>query len=238
MNDVTDRVVLITGAAGNLGFATAQAFQKAGARTVLIERSEKKLRETFAGLSDSRRHLLVGAVELTDAQSVMRLADRVIDRFGRVDVLVNTVGGYRGGKPVHEDDLENWDFLFDINVRTTLHGCRAVIPHMLRQKQGKIVNVASRGALAGSGWSAASSASKSAVVRLTESLADELKEAGINVNCVLPGTIDTPQNREAMSRSNQAGWVSPSAIADVIVFLASDAARAINGVAVPVFGKA
>jgi NAD(P)-dependent dehydrogenase (short-subunit alcohol dehydrogenase family) len=233
MIDATDRVVLVTGAAGNLGFATAQAFQNAGARTVLIERSENKLREAFAGLADSRRHLLAGGVELTDARSVMRLADRVIDRFGRVDVLVNTVGGYRGGKPVHEDDLENWDFLFDINVRTTLHGCRAVIPHMLRQKHGKIVNVASRGALAGGGWSAASSASKSAVARLTESLADELKEAGINVNCVLPGTIDTPQNREAMPRSN-----SPWAIADVIVFLASDGARAINGAAVPVFGKA
>jgi NAD(P)-dependent dehydrogenase (short-subunit alcohol dehydrogenase family) len=103
---------------------------------------------------------------------------------------------------------------------------------LLRQGAGKIINVASRGALSGAGWSAASSASKAAVLRLTESLAEELKEAGINVNCILPGTINTPQNRAAMANANHAKWVDPAAIADVIVFLASDAARGVNGAAV------
>jgi NAD(P)-dependent dehydrogenase (short-subunit alcohol dehydrogenase family) len=238
MTDLSNRVVVITGAIGNLGTATAHAFKAIGARTVLVDRSVDRLRQSFPTLVDSSDHLLTGGVDLTDAESVVNLIEKARGRFGRVDVLVNTVGGYRGGKPVHEDDLANWDFLFDINLRTTLHCCRAVIPHMLRQEGGKIINVASRGALAGDGGLSAYSASKSAVLRLTESLADELKRAGINVNCVLPGTIDTPQNRQAMPSANHANWVQPAAIADVIVFLASNAARGINGAAIPVFGRA
>jgi NAD(P)-dependent dehydrogenase (short-subunit alcohol dehydrogenase family) len=238
MFDFSGRVAIITGAVGNLGAATAKAFQRAGARTVLVDRSEARLRHAYADLAGSREHLLAGGVDLTDAAAVARMVEVACERFGRLDVLVNTVGGFRGGKPVHEDDLENWDFLFAVNVRTTLYCCRAVIPHLLRAGRGKIVNVASRGALAGDGGFSAYSAAKSAVVRLTESLADELKQAGVNANCVLPGTIDTPQNRQERLSADHGKWVEPAAIADVILFLASDAARAVNGAAVPVFGKA
>jgi len=154
-----------------------------------------------------------------------------------VDVLVNTFGGYRGGKPVHEADLADWDFLFNINVRTTLLCCRAVIPQMLKQGTGKIINVASRDGLSGSAGYAAYSASKSAVLRLTESMAAELKVSNINVNCIMPGTIDTPQNRAAVPNGDFTKWVEPAAIADVIAFLASEGARAINGAALPVYGK-
>ena len=150
---------------------------------------------------------------------------------------MHTVGAWRGGKPVHETDLADWDFLFNVNLRTTLLCCRAVIPQMLKQGRGKIITVASRDGLAGSAGYAAYSASKSAVLRLTESLADELKASNINVNCIMPGTIDTPQNRAANPSADFSKWVEPSAIADVILFLASDASRAINGAAVPVFGK-
>jgi NAD(P)-dependent dehydrogenase (short-subunit alcohol dehydrogenase family) len=237
MFDFSGRAAIITGAVGNLGVATAKAFQRAGARTVLVDRSQGRLRHAYADLAESREHFLAGGVDLTDAASVSRMVEAARERFGRLDVLVNTVGGFRGGKPVHEDDLENWDFLFTINVRTTLHCCRAVIPHMLRAGRGKIVNVASRGALAGDGGFSAYSAAKSAVVRLTESLADELKQVGINANCVLPGTIDTPQNRQERPSADHGKWVEPAAVADVILFLASDAARAVNGAAVPVFGQ-
>jgi NAD(P)-dependent dehydrogenase (short-subunit alcohol dehydrogenase family) len=236
MYEFAGRVAVITGAVGNLGFATAQAFQRAGARTVLVDRSLERLRQSFPRLADSPDHLLAGGVDLTDLASVTEVVGQAHRRFGRLDVLVNTVGGFRGGQPVHEDDLDNWDFLFRINVRTTLHGCRAVIPHMLRAGRGKIINVASRGALAGDGGFSAYSASKSAVLRLTESLADELKAAGINVNCVLPGTIDTPQNRQARPGADYRKWVEPAGIADVILFLASDAARSVTGAAIPVFG--
>ncbi len=237
MYDFAGHVAMITGAVGNLGRATAQAFHNAGARTLLIDRSPDRLRESYPELADSPDHLLAGGVDLTNLAAVTQIVEQAQRRFGRLDVLVNTVGGFRGGKPVHEDDLENWDFLFAINVRTTLHCCRAVIPHLLRAGRGKIINVASRGALAGDGGFSAYSASKSAILRLTESLADELKQAGINVNCILPGTIDTPQNRHERPSADHGKWVEPAAIADVILFLASDAARAVNGAAIPVFGK-
>ena len=152
-------------------------------------------------------------------------------------MLVNTVGGYRGGKPVQEADPADWDFLFNINVRTTLNCSRAVIPQMLKQGRGKIINVASRDALNGNAGYAAYSASKSAVLRLTEALAAELKAMNINVNCVMPGTIDTPQNRAAIPNGDFSKWVEPGAIVDVIQFLVSDASRAIHGAAIPVYGK-
>src|SRR6516165_10027189 len=237
MFDFSGRVAIITGAVGNLGAVTAKAFQRAGARTVLVDRSQDRLRYAYPDLAGSRDHLLAGGVDLTDAAAVSRMVEAARERFGRLDILVNTVGGFRGGKPVHEDGLGNWDFLFAVNVRTTLECCRAVIPHLLRAGRGKIINVASRGALAGDGGYAAYSAALIAVTRPTESLADELKQSGINVNCVLPGTIDTPQNRQERPGADLGKWVEPAAIADVILFLASDAARAVNGAAVPVFGK-
>ena len=154
-NQLADKVVIVTGSAGNLGLATAQALQKAGAKTVLVDRSDDRLRENYPDLTDSPDHFLAGGVDLTNADSLARMAQATCERFGRIDALVNTVGGYRGGKPVHEMDLADWDFLFGVNLRTTLLCCRAVIPQMLRQGGGKIVNVASRDGLAGSaGYSA------------------------------------------------------------------------------------
>src|SRR6266850_3396993 len=237
MNSLKDKVAIITGAVGNLGTATARLFQQAGARTVLVDRSPDRVREAFKNIAESLDHLLAGGIDLSDAASLGKLIEQTLARFGRVDALVNTVGGYRGGKPVHEEDLADWDFLFNVNVRTTLLCCRAVIPQMLKQQCGKIINVASRDGLSGSAGYAAYSASKSAVLRLTEALADEVKTSNVNVNCIMPGTIDTPQNRAANPSADFSKWVEPSAIADVIQFLASDASRAINGAAVPVFGK-
>lgn len=234
---IKDKVAIITGAVGNLGTATARLFQQAGARTVLVDRSPERVREAFADLADSPVHLLAGGVDLSDPASLGKLVADTLARFGCIDVLVNTVGAWRGGKPVHDADLADWDFLFNVNVRTTLLCCRAVIPQMLKQRGGKIINVASRDGLAGSAGYAAYSASKSVVLRLTESLADELKASNINVNCILPGTIDTPQNRAAIPNADFSKWVEPAALADVILFLASDASRAINGAALPLFGK-
>src|SRR5437867_334830 len=230
-------VILITGAVGNLGLAAARAFHAAGARTVLVDRSQERLGERFPELADSSQHLLAGGVDLSDAASLDRLVADTLARFGRIDALVHTVGAWRGGKPVHETDLADWDFLLNVNLRTTLLCCRAVIPQMLKQGRGKIVNVASRDGIAGSAGYAAYSASKSAVIRLTEALADEVKASNINVNCILPSTIDTPQNRAAQPTADFTKWVEPSAIADVTLYLASDASRAIHGAALPVFGK-
>jgi NAD(P)-dependent dehydrogenase (short-subunit alcohol dehydrogenase family) len=230
-------VVIVTGSVGNLGLATARGLQEAGAKTVLVDRSDDRLRENYPELADSPDHLLAGGIDLANPDSLARMVQSACGRFGRIDALVNTVGGYRGGKPVHETDLADWDFLFGVNLRTTLLCCRAVIPQMLRQGHGKIVNVASRDGLMGTAGYSAYSASKSAVLRLTESMAAELKTSNINVNCIMPGTIDTPQNRKAIPNGDFSKWVVPEAIADVILFLISDTARAINGAALPVFGK-
>jgi Short-chain alcohol dehydrogenase of unknown specificity len=140
---VKDKVVIVTGSVGNLGLATVRALEHGGARTVLVDRSKDRLTEIFPDLANSPRHMFAGGVELADDGSLKAMVDAIVERFGRIDGLVNTVGGYRGGKPVHETELADWDFLFGVNLRTTLLCSRAVVPQMMRQSSGRIVNVAS-----------------------------------------------------------------------------------------------
>jgi NAD(P)-dependent dehydrogenase (short-subunit alcohol dehydrogenase family) len=237
MFDFANQVVLITGASGNLGGAIARSFEQAQAHLALVDRSEDRLRQEFPELADSPDHYLATCADMTQETDVRAAIGGVIERFGRIDVLINAIGGYRAGQPVHETPLETWDFMLNLNARSLFVISQAVAPHMLAQKHGKIVNVSARAALSGGAKMAAYSISKSAVVRLTESMAAELKDDGINVNCILPGTIDTPQNREATPDADFDRWVKPEAMADVILFLASDLARAITGAAVPVYGR-
>lgn len=235
--DFTDRVIVITGAAGNLGVAVANAFSSAGAKIAFVDRTPGRLQEIIPGLAGTANHFVAPPTDVTDQNSVAATIEEIFNRFGRIDALVNTAGGYRAGTPLHETPIGDWDFMLNLNARSVFVACQSVIPHMLKQGYGKIINVASRAALSGDAYHAAYSVSKTAVVRLTESMAGELKNAGLNVNCVMPGLIDTPQNRAAMPDSDFSKWVAPEAIADVILFLASDGARAINGAAVPVYGR-
>ena len=237
MSRLQDKVVIITGAVGNLGRAVAERVQAQGGGMVLVDRPGDRLAETYSDLKKSPQHWLAPGIDMTDSNAVNAMVAEAHQRFGRIDGLVNTVGGFRGGKPVHETDLAEWDFLYDINVRTALNACRAVIPYMLKAQSGRIVNVASRNAFQGSPHYAAYSAAKTAVLRLTESLAGELKTRGINVNCIVPGTIDTPQNRAAMPKADFSTWVAPGDLAHVVVFLLSEAARSVTGAAVPVYGR-
>lgn len=237
MSNLKDKVVIITGAVGNLGHAVARQVHEQGGKTILIDRSADRLQKTWNELKGSDRHWLADDIDMTDPASVNAMVAEANRRFGRLDGLVNTVGGFRGGKPVHETDPAEWDFLYDLIVRTTLNGCRAVIPYMLQARSGSIINIGSRNVFQGSPNYAAYSAAKTAVLRLTESLAGELKVHGIRVNCVLPGTIDTPQNRRDMPKADFSAWVPPADLANVIAFLLSDAARSVTGAAVPVFGR-
>ena len=236
MNALTQRVVIITGASGNLGSAAAQAFRTAGAHTVLIDRATDRLHRHYADIVVSPDHLLLGGVNLADEASVASAIGSAVERFGRVDVLVNTVGAWRGGTPVLQTPLADWTFLHEANVLPTLLTSRAIIPHFLAQRSGRIINIAARSGLVGEGGSAAYSAAKSGVLRLTEALSAELKTSGINVNAVLPATLDTPQNRAGSPGADFSKWVHPDAVADVVLFLASDAARAIHGAAIPAYG--
>lgn len=234
MFDFSGKVALVTGATGNLGHACAEAFAAAGARRVLTGGSAERLAARYRATDDTA---LAGGLDLASADDAARLIELALQRFGRIDILVNTVGGFAGGKKVHEDDLATWDAMHRLNLHSTLNACRAAIPSMIGQGGGRIVNVAARAALAGVAGLGAYGASKSAVIYLTQTLATELKDNGIGVNCVLPGTIDTPQNRRDMPKADASKWVQPAAIADAILFLASDAARAVSGAALPVYGK-
>jgi NAD(P)-dependent dehydrogenase (short-subunit alcohol dehydrogenase family) len=237
MMDFTGHVVVITGASGNLGSALAHAFGQAGAKLALIDRHADVLAQEFPDLVDKPDRLLIRAADLTQAAEVETAVSEIVAHFGRIDVLAHTVGGFRAGLSLHETPVATLDFMLNLNAKTVFITNQAVIPHMLRQKSGKIINLAARAGLQGQPNLAAYAASKAAVIRLTESAAAELKQSGINVNCVLPGTIDTPQNRQAMPDADFSRWVKPESLADVILFLASEAARDIHGAAVPVYGR-
>ncbi|MES2980085.1 MAG: SDR family NAD(P)-dependent oxidoreductase [Pseudomonadota bacterium] len=227
------RTVVITGASGHLGRAVAAAFAAEGCRRVLIDRGHHSMPES-ALVTDP--DVMQISADLLVQEQVTRAMSDAKARYGRVDVLCNLAGGFRMGEPVHETSDATWAFLHDINARTVLNTSRAVVPHMLAQRGGKIINVGAFAAQRGVAHMGAYIASKSAVIRLTETMSAELRDRGININCVLPTILDTPENRAAMPDADPSRWVSTDALAAVIVFLASDAARAVHGAALPVTG--
>jgi NAD(P)-dependent dehydrogenase (short-subunit alcohol dehydrogenase family) len=227
------RTVMITGAAGNLGRAVAEAFAARGAKLVLVDLKQDALEKAFGAGVPGR---LLAPTNLLEQAEADATAQKAIAEFKRIDVLANLAGGFRMGEPVHATSDATWKFLLDINAGTLLHAVRAVVPRMLAQGGGRIVNVGAFAAQKGAAQMGAYVAAKSAVIRLTETLAAELREKNVNVNCVLPTIIDTPENRAAMPDADPRRWVAPADLANVIVYLASDAARAIHGAAVPVTG--
>lgn len=231
--DFADRTVLITGAAGNLGRAVADEFARRGANLVLVDLNREALESTFAHLASP---VQLAPTNLLEQPQVDATVAQAIGRFGRIDVLANLAGGFRMGDPVYATSDATWNFLLDLNARSLLHALHAVVPYMLEKGGGKIVNVGAFSAQKGVAQMGAYVAAKSAVIRLTEALAAEVRSKGINVNCVLPTIIDTPQNRADMPDADPDKWVAPADLAKVIAFLASDAARAIHGAALPVTG--
>ena len=226
--ELANQTVVVTGASGNLGAAVARAFATRDANVVLVARHV----EAMAGVRLERQ--LVVTADLVRQADAQRVEAETMARFGRIDVLCNIAGGFRMGAPVHETTDETWNLLLDLNVVTMLNMVRAVVPRMLAQGGGRIVNVAANAALRGTAGMGAYCATKSAVIRLTESMAAELRERNVNVNCVLPTTLDTPENRAAMPEADPSRWVQPDDLARTIVFLASPGARAIHGAALPV----
>ena len=218
--DFEGRRVAVTGAAGVVGGAVARAFHDAGAVVAGIDISEH----------DAPWRTV--AADLIDPAGARRAAAEA----GDVDVLCNMAGGFAGDAPVAGTDDRTWDFMMDLNARTVFNMSRAVAPGMAARGGGAIVNVGARAALRGAAGLGAYAASKSAVIRLTETLADELKGRGVNVNCILPSIVDTPANRAAMPDAAFGEWVPPGHIAAVALFLASPAAASIHGASIPVEG--
>ena len=227
------RLVLVTGAAGNLGRAVADVFARRGDTVALLGRSRESLAKVYGG--ENAQHLFVVA-DLLQPQAVQSALRELEARSGGIEVLCNIAGGFTMGDPVHATAAADWQKMQDLNVRTLLHAVQAVVPGMVARGRGKVVNIGANGAQRGGAHMGAYAAAKSEVQRLTESMAAELREHGINVNCVLPSVIDTPENRAAMPKADPARWVAPSQLAEVIAFLASDAASAIHGASLPVVG--
>jgi len=236
MKELQDQVAVVTGAAGNIGTALCQALAERGVKLALIDIGDEALAELQVKLP---RDLETETfpTDLIDPASVTRTVDAVHSQFGQIDILANIAGGFAMGPPLQETDDDTWNRMMDLNLRSIFNMCRAVVPLMQARGSGRIVNVSARAALAGKATMGPYCASKAGVITLTESLAAENKKQGINVNCILPGTVDTPQNRAAMPDQKHDDWVPTAALADVIVFLTSHAARCVTGAAIPVYGR-
>lgn len=225
-----DRVVAITGAFGVLGSAVAKRAAANGARVALIDFAPAPAGPTPEGA------LLLGGVDLTDPAQAGKALDAAAEKFGGVDALVNTAGGFRW-ETLEDGTPESWAGLYKMNVLTTANAVRAALPHLRKSAAGRIVNIGANGAVKSGMGMGAYAASKAGVHRLTESLAEELKGAGVTVNAVLPSIIDTPTNRADMPDDDFSKWVSPDDLAAVILFLASEDAKVVTGALIPVTGR-
>ncbi|HET7201989.1 MAG TPA: SDR family NAD(P)-dependent oxidoreductase [Steroidobacteraceae bacterium] len=236
MADQESRVVVITGAFGVLGTAVARAFGQAAARLALIDVAQPSV-ELQREFSRSQQHLLLGGADLANEEATRKAMAAIAMRFGGIDVLVNVAGGFRWEK-VEGGSLETWDALYAMNLRSAVVSCKCALPALIERGAGRIINIGAGAAASRAGLGmGAYTASKAGVQRLTEALSEELKDRGITVNAILPGTIDTPRNRLDMPTADFSKWVSPEKIARVIVFLASEDASEITGAAIPVPGR-
>ena len=229
MNTLTDRVAIVTGAAGALGQATVRHFEERGAFTVAIDRDAEPLGEA----PGSAAHVC----NLTDEASVRETFERIHQERGRIDILANVAGGFAMGPRIEETTVDDWSDMLRINALTAWLACKYALPFMRKMNFGRIINVGARAALKPAARMAPYCVSKAAVITLTETLALECAETGITANCILPGTIDTPRNRADMPNADHSRWVPPEDLAAAIGLLANPSSQSINGAIIPVYGR-
>ena len=232
------RNVLITGGTGILGSAVTRAYlaqDDTVAVTYLFEDEVQRFKQFNPALSEDVTFLFANVTVETEVQKTIT---EFISKFGSLDVLVNIVGGFVGGIPAAELEAKQWDFMMDLNLKSVFLCCKAAIPHMTAQRYGKIINVSARAGLKGEAGLSAYCVSKGGVRTLTESLAAEVMDSGVNVNAIMPSIMDTPTNRESMPDEDHDRRVSTADVAKVICFLTSEDAAVINGAAIPVYGRA
>jgi len=232
----SETVVLVAGGTGALGRAVSLAFLEQGATVVATCRRPEELETLRSAAGASGGGLSGGPVDVTDEAAVARFLAGIRERHGKLDVLVNAVGGYAGGAKLWEAEAKVLDDMLVLNLRSGWVLARAAVPIMLAAGRGAIVNVASRAALVHGGGEAAYAASKAAALALFDSLAAELKGTGVRVNSILPSLIDTEANRKAMPKADFAKWPKPEEIASVILFLCGEDAKLVHGAAIPVYG--
>jgi NAD(P)-dependent dehydrogenase (short-subunit alcohol dehydrogenase family) len=232
-----DKVALVAGGTGALGRAVATAFAREGARIIVTYRHQQEF-DAFISQSKSSGHEAAGVmVDATDPAGVARMVEDILAKHGALDILVNTIGAFHGGKRIWEEDPSAYEQMMSLNLKAGFALARAVIPAMIRQNRSWIVNVASRAAYGTSPGAALYAASKAGTLALFDSLAEEVKPYPISVNSVVPSIFDTPANRQAMPKADYANWPKPEEIADVILFLCSPQAHVIHGAAIPVYGR-
>src|SRR5215475_1230889 len=222
------KVVIITGALGALGKVVADTAAQRGARVAGIDHAPSQM-------AASAERIELGGVDLSDVAQAKKAIDTAASHFGRLDALVNIAGGFTF-ETVADGDIKSWQHMYAMNVLTALNACKAAIPHLAASAAGRIINIGAMGALQAGAGMGPYAASKAGVHRLTEALAAEHK-GRITVNAVLPSTIDTAANRSSMPKADFSKWVRPEELADVILFLASDAASAVTGALIPVAGR-
>lgn len=228
--------MIVTGATGHLGTAICKALLSAGDTVVAVYRRNEALQSLRDGLRAPVDKVVFEKADVARAGEMDRVIANVVQHFGRVDVLVNTVGGYMTGA-VQDTAVEEFDRAFDLNLKSMFLSCKAVIAPMRSQSLGTIVNVASRSALHGDKDQFLYSASKAGVLRLTESLAEELKDSGVRVNAIVPKILDTLENRAMMPKAKWDRWPSPDQVARVVVWLCSEGSEVVSGAAIPVYGR-
>jgi NAD(P)-dependent dehydrogenase (short-subunit alcohol dehydrogenase family) len=224
------KVVLVTGADGGLGKCVTQAFLDAQATVIGTSRKIQQsdfINSNFTALP----------AEISSREGAKGLVDQIVARFGRIDVLAHTVGGFAGGQSVVETDDATFQQMFDLNLKSVFHILRAAIPALRQTGSGRIIAIGSRAALEPGPNVGAYSASKAAMVSLIRTVALENKDAGLTANVILPGTMDTPANRKSMPSADFSRWVQPATVAGLIVWLASDAGKDVNGAVIPVYGS-
>ncbi len=227
------KVAVLTGGTGNLGRAVTRRLHQEGAQLALLVRDPDRAKALFKDLDDDR--LLLLEADLLDEASVAAAVQQVQTHWGGIDMLANLAGGFRMAPAVHAGALQDFRAMLDLNFYAALHSIQAVVPALERRGGGQIVNIGAAVEPAPAQL-AAYAASKSALLRLTEALSAEWRGRGIQVNAILPGIIDTPENRAAMPDADISGWVSPEQLAEVIAFLVSPGAEAVHGALIPVTG--
>jgi NAD(P)-dependent dehydrogenase (short-subunit alcohol dehydrogenase family) len=234
-----DRIAVVTGATSPLGRSVTKEFLTQGIKVIGTYHSEGSDAELRTELGTLVANFQSHKADITDESDVAKLFDQVKSEHGRVDILVNIVGGYSGGKEVWNTPVQEWDGMIAVNLRSAFLCCRAVLPMMIEHNYGKIVNIAARPALEKRyrAKSGAYAVSKAGVLVLTETIAEEVKKLDINVNAILPSTMDTEENRRNMPQADFSKWVPPAQIAAVIASLVSDGMRPVSGAAITAYGK-
>ena len=228
----SNKVVLITGGTGALGRTLVKKFIASGAITISSFLNEKEAEN----LKIANPKVEMIELDIGKEEQILKMIPILVERFGTINILVNVVGGYLGGKSITELSGTDWDIMMNLNLKSAFLISKHVIPIMKSGNGGKVVHISSRTGLKSEGYDSAYAASKAALIRFVESAAQEFKEDNININCILPTTIDTEANRKAMPKADFSKWLLAEDLANVVLFLCSPNSGVINGAAIPTFG--